>query len=405
MKNRTVSAAIVMVSVILAASFALLPIQQASAKDFITFGFSMALTGRYAPNAAGQMEAYQLWEETINKKGGLYVKKYGKKLPVKLVYYDDKSSAETSVRIYEKLLTEDKVDLLLSPCTTTIHFAIAPLAAKYRVPIVGSTAASMKLREIKNPYFWFVSNAMPDRQMRALVELLEYLKIKDIAVIYAQELFPREQLQELDPYLKEGRFNVLLKKDYPVGEKDMTTLLSEVKSKNPEALVALCYPAGAFTMTTQAQEVGLNPKFLFELIGPAVLAFGPKFGAATEGITMMGEWSPHVKWPGAKEYLEGYKAKFKKKPDVLNSIDGYISCQVMEQAIEKTGSLDREKLRDYIAKNKFMTIVGPVAFTGSENLGTSSKILQWQKGEIDIVWPLKDATAKTLYPKPPWPKK
>lgn len=382
----------------------LAPSNRASAKDVIKVGFSMSLTGRYAPNAAGQMEAYLLWEENVNKKGGLYIKDYGRRLPVKLVYYDDKSSAETAVRVYEKLLTEDKVDLLLSPCTTTIHFAIAPIAAKYKVPIVGSTAASMKLRKIKNPYFWFVTSAMPDRVMKALVGLLEHLKIKDLAVIYAQELFPREQYQELEPYLKDGRFNVLVKKDYPVGEKDFTTLLSEVKAKNPEALVVLCYPSGAFTVTTQAQELGLNPKFLFELIGPAVLAFGPKFGPATEGITMMGEWSPHVKWPGSREYLEGYKAKFNKKPDALNSIDGYISAQVLEQAVEKTGSLNWETLRDYIASNKFITIVGPVGFEGSENVLTSSKILQWQKGEIEIVWPLKDATAKVLYPKPPWPR-
>ena len=59
-------------------------------------------------------------------------------------------------------------------------------------------------------------------------------------------------------------------KDYPVGEKDLTTLLTEVKTKNPKALIALCYPGGSFTMTAQAQEVGLYPNFLFELIGPAV---------------------------------------------------------------------------------------------------------------------------------------
>ena len=58
-----------------------------------------------------------------------------------------------------------------------------------------------------------------------------------------------------------------------------------------------------------------------------------------------------------------------------------------------------------VQPNEFMTIVGPVAFTGSENLKTPSKILQWQKGEIEIVWPLSDATAEIQYPKPPWPGK
>jgi branched-chain amino acid transport system substrate-binding protein len=350
------------------------------------------------------MEAYQLWEETVNERGGIDVKEYGKKLPVKLVYYDDKSEADTAVRVYEKLITEDKVDVVLSPYGTAIHFAVAPMAEKYKVPIVGSTAASVKFRDIKTSYFWFITACLADRQMQALVDLLKDLKIKDIAIIYAQELFPRENLQYLDPYVEEAGFNVLLRKDYPMGAKDLTTLLSEVKAKNPEAVIALCYPAGAFTITTQAQEVGLNPKFFFELVGPAVVVFGPKFGAATEGISTMGHWSPKGKWPGAKEFHDSYVAKFNKKPDYLNSVLAYASCQILEQAIEKVGSLDWKELRDYIAAHEFQTINGPIKFAGSENTRTPSMILQWQKGELEIVWPKSTATAKPLYPKPAWPQ-
>jgi branched-chain amino acid transport system substrate-binding protein len=69
-----------------------------------------------------------------------------------------------------------------------------------------------------------------------------------------------------------------------------------------------------------------------------------------------------------------------------------------------TGSLDRGKLRDTIANNEFNTINGPVKFTGSENLRTPSMVMQWQKGELEVVWPEETATAKPLYPKPAWPK-
>ena len=117
--------------------------------------------------------------------------------------------------------------------------------------------------------------------MQALVDLLKSLKVKDVAVIYAQELFPRENLQFLEPYLKKEKFNLQVLKDFPMGAKDLTTLLSGVKAKKPEAVIALCYPAGSFTITTQAREVGLNPKFFFELVGPATVVFGPKFGKAT----------------------------------------------------------------------------------------------------------------------------
>jgi branched-chain amino acid transport system substrate-binding protein len=372
------------------------------AADEITVGFSMSLTGMYAPGAAGQMQAYQLWEEKVNKDGGIKVG--DRKLPVKLVYYDDKSDAKTAVKVYEKLITQDKVSAVLSPYGTSIHFAVAPLAEKYKVPIIGSTAASVKLRDIKTSYFWFITACLADRQMKALVDLLKNLKVKDVAVIYAQELFPRENLQFLEPYLKEGGFNLMLLKDYPMGAKDLTTLLAEVKAKNPEALIALCYPADSFVIVTQVQEVGFNPKFMFGLVGPATIAFEPKFKGAAEGIATMGHWSHKAKWTGAKEFYDAYLAKFGKKPDALNSSLAYAACQILQQAIEKVGSTDPKALRDYIAANTFETINGPMKFSGSENTETPSMILQWQKGDLEIIWPESVATAKPLFPKPEWPK-
>ena len=145
-------------------------------KKNIQFGFSMSLTGIYAPASIGQMEAYKLWEEDVNKSGGIFVKDLNKKLPVKLIYYDDKSSLETAVKVYEKLITQDKVDMLLSPVTTDIHFAIVPVAEKYHAPIVGSTASSIKIRDLNVKYFWFTTSSVPDRQMEALLNLMKSKK-------------------------------------------------------------------------------------------------------------------------------------------------------------------------------------------------------------------------------------
>lgn len=116
----------------------------------------MALTGIYAPGAESQMNAYRVWSEKVNKKGGIFVKSLNRKLPVELVYYDDQSQPDISVKIYEKLITQDKVDLIMTPWGTTIHFAIAPLSEKYKIPPIGTTAASVKLRELKGSYFWFI---------------------------------------------------------------------------------------------------------------------------------------------------------------------------------------------------------------------------------------------------------
>lgn len=377
------------------------PIQ---AKDSIRLGFSVSLTGIYSQAAVSQINAYQVWEEQINEQGGIFVKDLNKKLPVEFVYYDDKSTPETAVKVYEKLITQDKVDLVLTPWGTTIHFAVAPLAEKYRIPMVGTTAASVKLRDIKSKYFWFITSAIPDKQMKALVDLLKSLKIEKVAIIYVQDLFPRENLQFLEPELKNAKIETVLLKDYPIGVKDLTTLLSEVKAKKPQAVIALSYPADSFLITGQAQGVLLNAGFFFELVGPSIAAFGQAFGPATDGITTMGHWSPKGPWSGAKEFEERYVQKWKMRPDYLDSVLAYMGCEIIQEAIEKAGTLDREKIKDIIAGSEFATINGPIRFSGTENQVTPSMILQYQKGDLEIIWPPEVATAKVLHPKPDWPK-
>jgi branched-chain amino acid transport system substrate-binding protein len=377
---------------------------QSKEKENIRIGFSMALTGIYSQGAVSQMNSYQLWKEDVNAQGGIFVKDLERKLPVEFVYYDDKSSPETAVKVYEKLITQDKVDLVFTPWGTTIHFAVAPLAERYKFPMVGTTAASVKLRDIKSRYFWFLTSCIPDRQMEALVALLGSLGVKTVAITYVQDLFPRENLQFLQPALEKAKLKTEIVKDYPIGVKDLTTLLSEVKAKKPEALIALSYPADAFLLTGQLQGVQFNPRFLFQLVGPAIAAYGQAFGLATEGIATMGHWSPKAPWPGAKEFDERYIKKFQSRPDYLDSIESYTGCQILQQAVEKAGTLDREKIRDVIAGNEFSTISGNIRFKGTENRVTPSMILQYQKGDLEIVYPKETATAKALYPKPEWPK-
>jgi branched-chain amino acid transport system substrate-binding protein len=304
------------------------------AKDSIRIGFSMALTGIYAQGAVSQMNAYQVWKDEVNERGGILVKDLGKALPVEFVFYDDKSSPETAVRVYERLITQDKVDLVFTPWGTTIHFAIAPLAEKYKVPMVGTTAASVKLRDIRSRYFWFLTSCIPDRQMEALVELLKSLGVKSVAIIHLQDLFPRENLEFLRPALDKAKIKTVLVKDYPMGVKDLSPLLSEIRAKSPEALIALCYPADAFLLTGQLQGAQLNPPFIFKLVGPAIAAYGQAFGKATEGITTMGHWSPKAPWQGAREFEDRYVKKWQARPDYLDSIEAYTGCQILEKAIE-----------------------------------------------------------------------
>lgn len=392
----------VLVAVFVALFFSLCLSAEAQVKDKIRIGFSISLTGNYASGAVDQMRAYDLWLEKVNKGGGIFVKEFNKKIPVEYVYYDDKSDMANSAKIYEKLITDDKVDLLLTPFSTTIVFAVIPIAEKYKIPMLGATASSIKIREMNTKYFWFITPTQPDKLMKALVDLLKANKIRNAAVIYVQDLYELENLQFLKPYLKDAGINTILLKDYPFGVKDLTSLLSEVKASKPDAVVALNAYVETILLAKQSKEVNLQPKIFFSLLGPAGDFYTKVLGPTADGIMTMGQWNPKIKWAGAKEFYDDFVAKFKQKPNFLDSILAYQECEILEQAVTKAGTLNYEKIREAIEKEEFTTAGGPVKFTGRENYRTPAMIDQIQSGEHEIVWPPEFATAKPIIPKPAW---
>jgi branched-chain amino acid transport system substrate-binding protein len=135
-----------------AASFAPTILAQAAP---VRIGYTMARTGPWTGGAQVTQEPnYILWAEQQNAAGGLNVK--GVKRPIELVSSDDRSDVETVVRTYEKLMSQDKVDLILPPWGSNANFAMAPLANKFGYPLLAPTALSRRLVEMKLPYFFLL---------------------------------------------------------------------------------------------------------------------------------------------------------------------------------------------------------------------------------------------------------
>src|SRR4030043_521302 len=212
------------------------------AKDKIRIGNAISLSG---PNVAGavmtQANPYDMWIKEVNAKGGIFVKENNKKLPIELIRYEDKSDIGTVVKMVEKLILDDKVDLLLPPWSTAMNFAIAPIITKYQYPVMGVTVDSMKIKEMAHtlPYFFIHLNQPP------------------------------------------------------------------VKAADVDAFLAFTYPPETFLITGQAKAIGFNPKLFYMSIGTAFAAFKETYGANTiEGIMGTGAWNPKVPYSGAKEFWE-----------------------------------------------------------------------------------------------------
>ena len=373
----------------------------AQAAEPVKIGFSLSKTGMFASAIPSQLNVYELWKDEVNAAGGLDVG--GERRPIEFISYDDQSDPANAVKIYEKLITNDKVDLLLAPWGTPFHFAVAGVLDRYKFPMVGNSAASVQLRELKAGYIWFPTSAIPDRLAEELGKLLTQQGVKTVAVTNLQLPFSLEIKEYLMPVLEREGIEVLVDEAYPPGVKDMTAMLLKVKNANPDAVLSLSYPSDSVLYTMTAREIGITAKFQLVLIGPTIDFFGQMFGPAADGLVTVGHWSPHQKaWPRAKPFFDAYVAKFNTRPDYLDSALAYMSVEILEQAVAKAG-LDKEALRQTIASTTFDTINGPVRFDGVQNATTPTMFLQIQAGEAQIIWPPDQATANVI-PKPAWPE-
>ena len=373
----------------------------------VRIGWAIAKTG---PNAGGTSVTvtpnYQMWVKEINDAGGLMLKAYGKRVPVEVVEYDDRSSSEEAVRATERLMTQDKVDFVLPPWGTANNLAVGPTYEKHKYPLMAVNSVTDKAPELvkrwKHAFFFLGTGA---QYAEALVGFLEEARkagqIGDkIAMINIADGFGVDLANAARKAAAKHGFVLVYDKSYPIGTQDMTPILNEVKGKNADAFLAFSYPPDTVMITDQARVIGLNPKVMFTGVGTQFPMYKAKFGAAAEGI--MGPGGVDFDSPAIKDYFARHKAFSGQEPDRFASTVQFAALQVLQQAIERVGKVDRAAVTQEIKTGTFDTILGPVKLEGQlfTNLWW---VGQWQNGEFYGIAPSNKKGAKpAILPKPAW---
>lgn len=379
----------------------------AEAPPSIRIGYAVSLTGPFAPGATTTtLPNYQLWAKEVNAAGGILLKKYGKKVPVEIVEYDDGSTAENAVRLYERLILSDKVDFVLPPWGTGLNLAVAPVLNKHGYPHLAATAVNSNQDQLSkrwNNVFWFLGK--PEDGVDALLAALKGLKADGkinakVAVMNVADQFGAELVGAAVPALKQAGFDVVYNKSYPPNVKDLAPQIKEIQRLAPDTFLAFSYPGDTMMITGQAQTLGFNPKVYFNAVGSQFPFYKAKFGASTEGVMGLGGWDPTT--AAAQTYLKRHIEVTGKEPDRWASPVTYASLQVLQQAIEQVGELDRKKVVESIATSEFDTVVGKFRMENHQRprqwwLG------QWQNGEFVAIEPAKlPGAGKIMFPKPAW---
>ena len=363
----------------------------------VSIGYAVSLTGRFAVEGKEVDRGYHMWLDKVNASGGLRVG--GKRQKVKFTVYDDESNPSVCTKRYEKLITRDKVDLILSPWGSGINFASSAVAEKYRYPIVLTAAAATSIFERGFKYIFETTQLSPTMMTPWTDFLIEHKdKIKTVAILYENFLFTVALNKSLVENVKKAGAKLVLNEKYPLGGKNFTGLMLKVKGLNPDAVFILNIMPASVYATRQANEVGVAPKLYAVNIGPM---FEEEFMGGLKGIAEKvyesGFWHQDLPFEGAKQFAKDYESKHKKRPST-DAAYAYISTQILSQAIEQAGSIDRETVTKALRSGKFQTILGPYDYNEhGVNKFQKGFLCQVQKGRRVIVWPKDMANAPVQF--------
>ena len=365
----------------------------------IKIGYVTSLSG---PQSAGAMLTtvpnYRLWVDDVNKAGGLMLKKYNKRIPIEVTEIDDTSNIENMVRLLERLMSVDKVDIVLSPWGTGPNLAAAATFAKHGYPQIMGTAGSDRLEELVKQFptmFWFLSK--PSEQIKAIVDVMADQKSKGkiddtVAVFVVQHPFGQEYSASLKPTLASAGFKVVYETVYPFPPTDLSAQIKAARATNAQTMIALSYPPDTFMLTEQAAINDFNPKMKFLGVGVAFPSYKGKFKDSINGIFGLGGWDPNG--PGMKDYFERHKVVNKgQEPDRWASAATYAGLEILQQAIERVGEIDRAKIMQEMKTGTFKTVAGDIKL-GDNRDASPWHLGQWQDGEYYAVAPANRPGAK-----------
>jgi branched-chain amino acid transport system substrate-binding protein len=373
----------------------------AADKKPIVIGGSLPLTGKFAETAKWIERGMKYWAEQTNKKGGLLGR------PVKFLIYDDESNANKAVTFAEKAITVDKVDLLFGGYPGTAARAVMPVAEKHKYVYV-SMGGHMKSFEQGYTYSFGGPPLMGEWWYEGFFQWLDSLppdKRPKRAAVYTMNNPIGASLQGgFATWMKKLGIKVVINEKYNLPLPDATPLIVKAKQMKCDILFSNGFFADGVMTMRAAKALDYNPKAIVQGVGSVIPAWVKQLGPDGDYVFSGTSLYNKLNYPGNAQLNKYVKEKYGLPGYPVYFGFGYCWMQTLSQGVEGAKSLNQTKIRDWLKTHEVKTIAGPMKFDKQGLPKPINFCTQIQKGQVQLIWPKNIATAKPIYPKPPWKK-
>ncbi|MCU1479397.1 MAG: transporter substrate-binding protein [Subtercola sp.] len=373
----------------------------ANASDSLVVGMSLPLSGAVADVAKAGYQGYQQWAADVNASGGLLGKQ------VSLDVLDDGFDENAVVANYNKLISQDKVPLLLGTFSSLLNAPASAVAERQNMLYVEPSGGNSDLFTRGFTKLFLAqpatTDALPDRFVQYITALpaserpmtAAYVTQDDPSAAPAVDIF-RQKFEALG-------IRTVYNQTYSPTTATFDPIASAVAQSAPQMIIQGAVTDDGVQFVRSLEKLNYNPKFFFQTQAPADPAFPAAVGGSnSDGIFTAVGWSPNAKYAGNADFVTGYTQKFGEAPseDAANS---YTAGQVLEAAVKAVGSLDQTALANWLHANTVQTIVGPLKWDATGVPDGTLLLGQLQGNVLQITLPEEAATTTTVIsPKPAW---
>ncbi|MBE0605204.1 MAG: ABC transporter substrate-binding protein [Deltaproteobacteria bacterium] len=371
------------------------------AAETVKVGVLLPLTGSQAKFGEIEKRSMEMATEEINAKGGVNGKK------IELLFEDDTGKPDVGRSGVEKLISRENVPIITGGYSSSVTAAATPVAQQFKVPFVICTGSADDITEKGYDYIFRI-NPPASEYPNAVKTFLQGVAkdVKTVALLYENSSFGQSSSKSFEKDAAELGLKIVVKEGYQAGAIDFKPILTKVKAANPDMIYMVSYVMDASLLMRQSKELRITPKlFVGGGAGFTLPEFGKSAGDAADGVYSATLWVETLPFPGAKEYYNNYKKKYNDETE-YHGAEAYAVIYVVADALKRAKSITPKDVRDALAKTDMMTAFGPVKFVSygkkTQQNQVDTYMVQWQKGELEAVWPTSVATKKYIYPTPPW---
>ena len=356
--------------------------ESASSKsETLKIGMVCPATGSAAAYGETMINSANLAVKEINDAGGV-----AGKYMIELIVEDDEGTPAKSVTAAQKLINQDGIKVLIGAQASSCTLAVMEVTAAASIPQIAPASTAIKIVQLGNEWIFRNAAADPLQTSQVLKFAQETLGVKSIAILNEATDYGVGGATYLEQYATEMGIAVTAHETYNTGDTDFSVQLTKIAEGKPDAVMVWGFYSEGALILKQAQQYGVDVPFMGGT-GWAAPKLMELAGEAAEGIYFSTPFSPSNPAENVQNYVKAYETAYSGKSTDFNGAQTYDSVYLIKEAVEESGSIDSEDIRDALRNfaEPYSGVSGNIKFDATGEVIKDVSIVTVTNGEHAVV--------------------